>query len=165
VPPVVASALLPHERKVITTLQHPAALVTPSLMAVGGLIAASVLSFLNLSGEALGIIWSLCGLTLPYWLLCLARYPVTYFVVTGQRLILVRGFMRRDIVTVPLSRAVELGLRRSLLGRLLGYGAFILYGAGARQAIRRVNFIPYPEQLYLEIIGLIFKDPGSGDDD
>jgi hypothetical protein len=24
-----------------------------------------------------------------------------------------------------------------------------------------VNFVPYPEQLYLEVMGLIFKDPGD----
>jgi len=165
VPPVVARVLVPHERRVITARQHPAVLLAPSLVASGGLFAAAVLSFLNLSGVALAIIWFLWGLTLLCWLLCLARYPVSYFVVTGQRLLLVRGFMRRDVITVPLSRATELGLRRSLLGRLLGYGELILYSADARQAIRHVNFIPYPDQFYLEIAGLVFKDPGTADDD
>jgi len=27
-----------------------------------------------------------------------------------------------------------------------------------------VNFLPYPEQLYLEVCGLIFKDKGDSDD-
>lgn len=165
VPPVIARALVPYERRVITARQHPGVLFAPSLVASGGLFTAAALSLLNLSGVALGIIWFLWGLTLLYWLLCLARYPVSYFVVTGQRLLLVRGFMRRDIITVPLTKATELGLRRSLLGRLLGYGELILHGAGARQPIRHVNFIPYPEQIYLEIAGLIFRDPGIGDED
>ena len=30
--------------------------------------------------------------------------------------------------------------------------------AGQDQALRNVKFIPYPEQLYLEVCGLIFKD-------
>ena len=70
--------------------------------------------------------------------------------------------------TVPLSRATQLGLRRSFWGRVFGYGQFVLDGAEARQAIRSVNFMPYPEQLYLEIIGLIFiardDDDRGGDD-
>lgn len=164
VPPVIARALLPHERRVITARPHPAVLFAPSLVAVGGLVVAAILSFLNLSDVTLGIIWFLWGLALLYLLLCLARYPAAYFVVTSQRLLLVRGFMKRDVITVPLFIATELGLRRSFPGRLLGYGEFILYGANARQAIRHVNFVPYPEQLYLEIAGLIFKDPGTDDD-
>jgi len=144
--------------------QHPGVLVAPSLAAIGGLIAALVLTFQNLSGDVLGIIWSVWGLALLYWLVCLARWPVSYFAVTSQRLLLVRGFLGRDVVSVSLTKATELGLRRTALGRLLGYGHFILYGAGPRQPIRHANFMPYPEQLYLEVIGLIFKDPGSGDD-
>jgi Bacterial PH domain len=165
VPAVVAHALLPYEQSIISMRQHPAVLVAPSLAAIGGLIAASVLSFLNLSGGALGIIWSVWGLAFLYWLLCLARWPVSYFVVTSQRLLLLRGFLSRDVVTVPLSKATELGLRRWFFGRLLGYGHFTLYGTDPRQAIRHANFMPYPEQLYLEITGQIFKDPGSDDDD
>lgn len=164
IPPVVKSALLPYERLVISVRQHPAVLFAPSLAAAGGLIAASVLSFLSLSGDALAITWSVWGLVVLYWLSWVARWPVSHFVVTSQRVLLVRGFLTRDIVTVPLSRAVELGLRRSFLGRVLGYGQFILYGAGVRQAIRNVNFVPYPEQIYLEVIGLIFRDPDPADD-
>ena len=35
---------------------------------------------------------------------------------------------------------------------------------GQDQALRKVDHLPYPEQLYLEVCGLIFKDPGAGDD-
>jgi uncharacterized membrane protein YdbT with pleckstrin-like domain len=157
IPPLIGRVLQPHERRVIIVRQHPAVLVAPILTAVGWLIAASVLSFLDLSGAALGALWAAWGLTAAYLLVRLARWPGSYLVVTSQRLLLTRGFPSRDIVTVPLARATELGLRRSFLGRLLGYGHFILYGAGRRQAIKHANFIPYPEQLYLEVVGLIFR--------
>lgn len=160
-PPVVARVLLPHEKRVITVRYHPAALIVPSLTSFGGLIAAAVLSFMNLSGDALAIVWSCWGLALVYWLLSVARYRVAVFVVTSQRLLLVTGFVTRDIQTIPLIKAVQLGLRRSFMGRLLGYGRFVLDGADARYGIRNVNFLPYPEQLYLEVMGMIFKDPGD----
>jgi hypothetical protein len=41
---------------------------------------------------------------------------------------------------------------------LLGYGEFIVESAGQEQALRTINFLPYPEQLYLEVCRLIFTD-------
>ena len=148
----------------LSVQQHPAALVVPGLPALGGLIAAVVLSFLDLSGDALAIVWSVWGLIFVYCLSLIARWPGTHFVVTSQRLLLIRGLLTRDVVTIPLSRATQLSLRRSPLGRVLGYGQFILEGAEVRQAIKNVKYVPYPEQVYLEITGLIFKPYPDEDD-
>jgi len=49
-------------------------------------------------------------------------------------------------------------------GRILGYGEFIVESAGQDQALSHIKFLPYPEQLYLEVCGLIFKDKGDGSD-
>ena len=54
--------------------------------------------------------------------------------------------------------------QRSAMGQLLGYGEFILESAGQDQALRNVDYIPYPEQLYLEVCGLIFKDTEESPD-
>jgi hypothetical protein len=51
-----------------------------------------------------------------------------------------------------------MSFQRTTIGRILGYGEFIVESAGQDQALRNVRFIPYPEQLYLEVCGLIFKD-------
>ena len=50
------------------------------------------------------------------------------------------------------------------MGRILGYGEFILESAGQDQALNKIDHLPYPEQLYLEVCGLIFKDSGDGGD-
>ena len=47
---------------------------------------------------------------------------------------------------------------RSLGGRLFGYGEFIIESAGQDQALRNIPFIPYPEQLYVEVCKLLFPD-------
>ena len=59
---------------------------------------------------------------------------------------------------LPLAKVTDMSFRRTTIGRLLGYGEFIVESAGQDQALRNVKFIPYPEQLYLEVCGLIFKD-------
>jgi hypothetical protein len=45
---------------------------------------------------------------------------------------------------------------RSVLGRLLGYGEFVLESAGQDQALRTVSFLPHPDALYEEICLEIF---------
>jgi hypothetical protein len=74
-------------------------------------------------------------------------------------MILVSGFVVRKVAMMPLTRVTDMSFRRSALGRLLGYGEFIIESAGQEQALRTINFLPYPEQLYLEVCGLVF--PGA----
>ena len=65
---------------------------------------------------------------------------------------------------MPLTKVTDMSFQRSTLGRILGYGEFILESAGQDQALRVVDHIPYPEQLYLEVCGLIFKDKDESPD-
>jgi hypothetical protein len=65
---------------------------------------------------------------------------------------------------MPLSKVTDMSFQRSSLGRILGYGEFILESAGQDQALRVVDHLPYPEQLYLEVCGLIFKDKEESPD-
>ena len=90
------------------------------------------------------------------------NWSVDYFVVTSERLLLTRGFLTRRVNMMPLTKVTDMSFKRSFPGRLLGYGEFIVESAGQDQALRNVEFIPYPEQLYLLICGMLF--PSSADD-
>ena len=48
-----------------------------------------------------------------------------------------------------------------MLGRLLGYGTFIIRSADRDEKIR---YLPYPEQLYLKVTGILNPDPHDNDD-
>jgi uncharacterized membrane protein YdbT with pleckstrin-like domain len=166
VPASVYKHLLPHERQVITVRFHPAVLIRPVAEVLGGLALAGLLSTTVARGYGILmlIIW-------VAWLILVARllYKVycwleDYFVVTSQRLLLATGVLTRNINMMPLSKVTDMSFKRSTMGRLLGYGEFIVESAGQDQALRRVDHLPYPEQLYLEVCGLIFKDKGDGDD-
>ena len=65
---------------------------------------------------------------------------------------------------MPLAKVTDMSFQRSAMGRILGYGKFILESAGQDQALTRVDHLPYPEQLYLEVCGLIFKDKEEAPD-
>ena len=166
VPAAVYRVLLPHERQVITVRFHPAVLIRPVAEVLGGLALAGLLSttVAHGNGTAMLIIWGL-------WLLLVLRlvYKIyvwldEYFVVTSQRLLLATGVFTKTVNMMPLSKVTDMRFERSPSGRLLGYGKFVVESAGQEQALQTVDHLPYPEQLYLEVCGLIFKDKGDSDD-
>jgi hypothetical protein len=69
------------------------------------------------------------------------------------------------VLMMPLKKVTDMSFERSALGRLLGYGKFILESAGQDQALTSVDHVPYPEQLYLEICRLIFPSQEDIGDD
>ncbi len=163
VPASVNKYLLPNERQVITVHQHPAVLIMPILYVLVGLAAAGFLSSSVTHGNSTAILviwllWVLVVLWLGYKVFDWVR---TYFVVTSRRLVLSTGVFNQKVNMMPLAKVTDMSFQRTATGRLLGYGEFIIESAGQDQALSNVSFIPYPEQLYLEVCALIFKPPGN----
>jgi uncharacterized membrane protein YdbT with pleckstrin-like domain len=152
--------LLPHERQVISVHEHPAVLIGPIFLVLLGLGLAGWLSGSVVHGNttAILVIWVLWGILLLWFGLKILNWAVHFFVVTSQRLVLVQGVIVRKVNMMPLTKVTDMSFQRSTVGRLLGYGEFIVESAGQDQALSNVRFIPYPEQLYLEVCGLIFKE-------
>jgi uncharacterized membrane protein YdbT with pleckstrin-like domain len=166
VPASVYKHLLPHERQVITVRFHPAVLIRPVAEVLGGLALAGLLTttIARSNGTALLVIWLLWLVLVFRLLFKVYEWLEDYFVVTSQRLILATGIITRTVNMMPLTKVTDMSFRRSSWGRIFGYGEFIVESAGQDQALRRVDHLPYPEQLYLEVCGLIFKDKGESDD-
>ena len=166
VPASVNRFLLPHERQVITVHQHPAVLIRPIFEVLVGLAIAGWLTVAVAkdNGTALLIIWILWGLVFLRLVIKVFEWVETYFVVTSQRFLLATGLITRQVKMMPLAKVTDMTFERSAWGRILGYGEFIIESAGQNQALERVKNLPYPEQLYLEVCGLLFKDTGDGGD-
>jgi membrane protein YdbS with pleckstrin-like domain len=166
VPATVYKHLLPHERAAISVRFHPAVLIRPVAEVLGGLALAGLLSatIARDDGVVMLVIWLLWLVLVVRLLIKIWEYLENYFVVTSQRLLLATGILTRTVNMMPLGKVTDMSFRRSTMGRLLGYGEFIVESAGQDQALRRVDHLPYPEQLYLEVCGLIFKDKGDTDD-
>lgn len=157
VPASVNRFLLPHERQVITTRFHPTVFIGPVGLALAGLVGAVVASSISaFSSDALLIIWLTWGLLLLYAIGKVLRWVEGYFVVTSQRMLVVKGLLAWDMTSVPNTKMGSTRFRRSVLGRMLGYGQLIIE-ADRIQPVWTVNFLPYPEQLYLEMTSLVFR--------
>jgi uncharacterized membrane protein YdbT with pleckstrin-like domain len=161
VPASVNKYLLPHERQVISVHEHPAVLIGPIALVLVGLAAAGWLTSSVVHGTTAVVIWIAWGVLLAWLGVKIWDWAVNYFVVTSQRLLLLQGVIVRKVNMMPLAKVTDMSFRRSTIGRVLGYGEFIVESAGQDQALSNVRFIPYPEQLYLEVCGLIFKDEGE----
>jgi hypothetical protein len=162
-PVAINKYLLPREVQVATVRQHPAVLIAPSAQALGGLLVAGLLTATVVrDGLLAAIIWILWGVLLLRLIWKSFNWSVDYFVVTTERLLLTTGFLTRKVAMMPLTKVTDMSFQRTFPGRLLGYGEFIVESAGQDQALRNVEYIPYPEQLYLLICGMLF--PSSADD-
>lgn len=169
-PASVSKYLLPNEQQVITVRRHPAVLIGPCMFVLGGLLAAAVLSATVLhSYGALALVVWLAWVVLLFWLIWKAiNWAVDFFVVTSHRILLTTGVLTRKVAMMPLSKVTDMSFQRSFSGRMLGYGEFIVESAGQDQALRTIDHIPYPEQLYLEVCGMLFgseEQEAAGDQD
>jgi len=166
VPATVYKHLLPHERQVITVRFHPAILIRPVVEVLGGLAIAAWISSTIAHGNIIVIliVWLVWLIIVGRFLINLFLWLESYFVVTTQRILLVTGIFTRTVNMLPLAKVTDMSFRRSAAGRVLGYGEFVVESAGLDQALRRIDHLPYPEQLYLEVCGLLFKDKGDDGD-
>ena len=170
-PAAVSKYLLPREVQVATVRQHPAVLLAAGSQAVAGLLVAGLLSFTLFRHNhlLLAIVWIAWAVLLLRLIWKAINWAVDYFVITTERLLLTTGLLTRKVAMMPLSKVTDMSFQRSFGGRLLGYGELIVESAGQNQALDHVPYIPYPEQLYLLVCGMLFpsglEEAGSAPDE
>lgn len=157
-PASVNKYLLPHEHQVITVRKHPAVLIVPIALALGAILISIVVgsTILLHTHDAVLVLLVICLIFLAYLGFKAWEWSEDYFVVTSDRMLEASGVFTRKIAMMPLVKVTDMSFQRSTLGRLPGFGSFILESAGQDQALRTIDHVPYPEQLYLEICALIF---------
>jgi uncharacterized membrane protein YdbT with pleckstrin-like domain len=166
-PVAVSKYLLPREVQVATVRHHPAVLLPVGSQTLAGLLVAGILSATVVHGNQLllAILWIAWAVLLLRLIWKAINWAVDYFVITTERLLLTTGLLTRKVAMMPLSKVTDMSFRRSFPGRLLGYGELIVESAGQNQALDRVPFIPYPEQLYLLVCGMLFPSGAAEESD
>jgi hypothetical protein len=133
---------------------HPVVLLQPIAVALGGVAAAGVVGIVRQDSRIAMIATWVLALFLVLRLLYLAlTWVVQAVVITGTRLILMSGFFSLKIVSFDIQDLRYCTFERSYGGRLLGYGT-ISFESGTRSKTL-VDFLPYPERMYLLINGII----------
>jgi uncharacterized membrane protein YdbT with pleckstrin-like domain len=151
------------ERLVVRLRRHPAVLGKTLLQTLGVVIASILLSLFLSPGTGNGVIDTVLGVII---LGAIARlgwhlweWSVERIVVTDRRLLEVSGLITRKVGSMPLDKVTDMTYRRTFVGRLLGYGAFIVESPGQKQALELINFIPQPDDFYQTVTSLVMSDP------
>jgi uncharacterized membrane protein YdbT with pleckstrin-like domain len=146
--------LIPGERRVVVVRRHPAMFARVGAAAFLAVTVAVLET--ALSPGASRLLW-LIALVLVAWLgLRLLEWNANVFIVTDQRVMLITGLTTRRVAMLPLRRVQDMTYKRSPLGRVLGYGEFVIESAGETQGLRRITYVPTPDAIYLEISEVLF---------
>jgi membrane protein YdbS with pleckstrin-like domain len=140
------------EHPLVHTRAHTAALTRPIAAA---LAAVALLGFVvavlvrtgrpGLTGQVIGLvaaglaIWTLIRLVRSVW-----DWDRTLLLISEDELVIQRRGMRRSESIVPLRAIHRLRVRRSLLGRVFGYGTIELAGPAKGS---RLRFVPRPDEV------------------
>ncbi|WP_052595899.1 PH domain-containing protein [Luteipulveratus mongoliensis] len=155
---------LPQEKVVVAMQEHWAARAEPIATAILGFFL--VIAIGSIAPARMGILtnaaWWLWFILVVRVAWVLINWQFSYFVATDKRLLLLYGIITRKVAMMPMIRVTDMGYTRSPIGRLLGYGTFVLESAGQDQALSRISWVRDPDYTYRLICGQIF---GTGDDD
>jgi membrane protein YdbS with pleckstrin-like domain len=171
---VLRRYLLDGERVVTAVHPHWAKVAEPVASAALGLVLALWLdSILPASvGHAADVLWWLWILIVVRTAWRLVEWRHDWFVATDKRLILTYGLVAQKVAMMPLSKVTDMSYNRSPIGRVAGFGTFVMESAGQDQALRRVSWVPDPDHTYRAICAEIFGvddrdrvDLDDGDDD
>ncbi|HEY8641555.1 MAG TPA: PH domain-containing protein [Candidatus Dormibacteraeota bacterium] len=149
--------LLPDEKIVIKRHQHWVMPVKALTLPVALVVLALLLDLLlknGLSSDLKLIVTLLAFAVLGIWaIVTWVRWSATAFTVTDQRVILDSGVFSRSSKVIPIDRVQDVSTRRSVAGRILGYGTVEIDAAGAAGA-ERLDHVPAPEsfrdQVFME---------------
>jgi membrane protein YdbS with pleckstrin-like domain len=90
-----------------------------------------------------------------------AEWYYDRFILTNKRVMLIEGIIARKVAMMPLSRVTDMKYTQTALGRLLGYGRFEIESAGQEQALRNVDNLPNPTDLYLQVVEEMYEPEAS----
>jgi membrane protein YdbS with pleckstrin-like domain len=149
--------LIPSERAVVVTRRHWASLVKVGsscaavfLVAVLLLLYLSEAQFFAVVGVLL-LLGSVGWFGFAWW-----WWSTEEFVITDKRVLIVNGVITRRVAIMPLTKVTDLTYERSVMGRVLGYGVFVMESAGQHQAMSRIEYLPRPDRLYHDVSTLLF---------
>lgn len=151
------------ERIVDASRQHWASQVRP----VGVLVAALALALYTdviapaseTGARAANAAWFLALLATLWCAWRLLNWWRDWLVVTDKRFLLAKGFIGVRLSMTPLVKITDFRFERSVMGRILGYGAFRIESAGQDQELSRLDFLRHPDELYRDVCTEMFGSP------
>ena len=151
--------VLDGEHEILAQRRHWAAIAEPVGTAGVALLLVLVVDYFLPTSA-----WLLSDILWWGWFFLVARavwrwltWRRDWLVATDKRLLLTYGLLTERVAMMPLTKVTDMSYNRSPMGRLLGYGTFVMESAGQDQALRRVAWVKHPDHTYRLICAEIFE--------
>jgi uncharacterized membrane protein YdbT with pleckstrin-like domain len=142
--PKIGRHLLRDEGEVVVdeVRKHWVVFIRPGVEAVvaGWLLVAAPFVDVNAAWLLLILAFGLLGHA--GW--CALRESRDRFVITNMRVFRVHGVLSTHLATMPLSRILDISVKKPLVGRIFGYGHFVFESAAQEQGLRDIRFVARP---------------------
>jgi len=89
----------------------------------------------------------------------LRRWSTDRLLVTDQRIVEVSGLIAKRVTSWPYARIHDLGYRRSIPGRLLGYGSLSIETTAPEAPVRVLERVPQPDGFYRDVMEALMEGP------
>jgi membrane protein YdbS with pleckstrin-like domain len=160
--------LLPTERRVIRVRQHWAVMAKHIWQTALFVLAMVVIETVLDGRMSPGADIILDNVTFYLALVAVLRFTantilwwIERIVVTDKRVMIAQGIVVHNVGMMPLGKVTDLTFRRSLSGRMLGYGTMVVESAGQIQALNQIDYMPRPEEIYEALSELVFGEKGK----
>jgi hypothetical protein len=143
---------------------HPMAIIVPAMWILAGLVFAGFVTGAAPPGSTgfVGLVWVVWAVLEARQGWRIVTWWRRYFVITENRLMLITSVLNTDVGMMPLSKVTDMRFFQTTSGRALGYADFIVESAGQDQALSRIQYVPFPGEIYQEILTLLFRRNPSG---
>jgi membrane protein YdbS with pleckstrin-like domain len=157
------SFLAPGEEVVRTTRRHLSVLARPALgtlVLIGLLGAIGWFTGPQSATDAVDQVAGALALALLVrFLLRVRRWSNERVLVTDRRIAVMSGWLARRVTSWPYVRIHDLGLSRTITGRLLGYGSVVIEATVPESAPVVLERIPDPNGFYRDVMEVLMEGP------
>ena len=158
-----------HERLVLSVRRHWSVLVPSAAAAAAAIALAALVGVVSSPNQGGGLLDNAAGAVALFFVLRLAwrawGWWLDRIVVTNHRIFEVSGILTRSVASMPLRKVTDMTYRRSLIGRLVGYGEIVLESAGQDQALGFIHHLPNPDAIYTRLTSMVTAPPTWDDDE
>ena len=146
------------EEAILEVRHHPFTLIKPAAMAVLAVFGAAAIGVLTSWENGQDLIDTVVGLVAIFFMLRMLWKFLLWWedriIVTDQRIFEVSGVLTRKVASMPLEKVTDMTYRRTIGGRLFGYGELVLETAGDKQAMDEITYLPRPDEFYRTVTSL-----------
>ena len=164
--PTLSRYLSGSEEAVLEVRRHPFSLIRTFGITLLALVGASAVGALTSWEEGSDFIDTVVGLVAIFFVVRLLWKLLIWWedriVVTDQRIFEVSGILTRKVASMPLEKMTDMTYRRTIGGRIFGYGDLIMETAGQKQAMDEIAFLPRPDEFYRTVTSLVNSRPPPG---